>query len=67
MTDDAEMCTPFVPLIRATTSSGVNTTPMRFDAEALTIAPGTLPRAIEVNAIDDCTVDGTSVRYSRPV
>ena len=37
------------------------------DSDALTIAAGTLPRAIEVNAIDDCTVDGTRHRNSTPV
>ncbi|CUJ57262.1 Uncharacterised protein [Achromobacter xylosoxidans] len=39
------------------TSSGVSTVPSRLDAVAAQIAPGTLPRAIDVKAIDDCTVD----------
>ena len=37
------------------------------DSDALTIAAGTLPWAIEVNAIEDCTVDGTRHRNSTPV
>ena len=31
------------------------------------MAAGTLPCAIDVNAIEDCTVDGTRHRNSRPV
>jgi hypothetical protein len=56
-----------VPLSRSRHSRGVTNTPMRLDADALTTAPATLPRAIEVKAIEDCTVEGSSVRYSRPV
>ena len=41
--------------------------PRMLDNEALTIAAGTLPWAIEVNAIEDCTVDGTRHRNSTPV
>ena len=41
--------------------------PSRFDAEALQTAAGTLPRAIEVKAIDDCTVEGSRHRNSMPV
>jgi hypothetical protein len=40
--------------------------PTREEKEPAQIAAGTLPRAIEVNAIDDWMVDGTSVRKSRP-
>src|SRR3546814_943622 len=48
------------------TSSGVSTMPSRFDIEALTTAAETLPPAIEVNAIDDCTVDGSVHTNRRP-
>src|SRR3546814_2941437 len=48
------------------TSSGVSTMPSRFDIEALTTAAATLPPAIEVNAIDDCTVDGSVHTNRRP-
>src|SRR5262249_62104666 len=37
------------------------------DAVAAQTAPATLPRAIEVSATDDCTVDGRTQRKSRPV
>ena len=53
--------------ISSTTSSGVSTTPTMLDNDALTIAAETWPRAIEVNAIDDCTVDGTRHRNSSPL
>ena len=48
------------------TSSGVRKMPSKFEAEALHTAAGTLPRAIEVKAIDDCTVDGSTHRNSMP-
>src|SRR5271166_684646 len=48
------------------TSSGVSTTPRMLDNDALTMAAETCPRAIEVNAMDDCTVDGTRHRNSTP-
>ena len=41
--------------------------PSRLEADALQTAAGTLPRAIDVNAIDDCTVDGSVHRKSMPV
>ena len=56
-----------VVCISSTTSSGVSPTPRMLDSDALTIAAGTLPWAIEVNAIEDCTVDGTRHRNSTPV
>lgn len=56
-----------VVCISKTTSSGVSTTPRMFDSDALTIAAGTLPCAIDVNAIEDCTVDGTRHRNNTPV
>src|SRR5271163_5254553 len=40
--------------------------PTRLDAEALHKAAATLPPAIEVNAIEDCTVDGRVHRNIRP-
>lgn len=43
------------------------TTPARFDGDAQHRAAGTLPRAIDLNAIDDCTVDGSSDRNVSPV
>jgi hypothetical protein len=47
-------------------STGVSATPTRLDSDALHSAAGTLPRAIEVKAIEDCTVDGSTQRKSRP-
>ena len=40
--------------------------PTRLDAEALHKAAATLPPAIEVNAIEDCTVEGRVHRNSKP-
>ena len=48
-------------------SSGVSSMPSRLDAVAAHSAAGTLPRAIEVKAIEDCTVDGSTHSSSRPV
>ncbi len=48
------------------TRSGVRNMPKMFDAEAEQIAAGTLPPAIEVKAIDDCTVDGSTQRKRMP-
>ena len=48
-------------------SSGVSIRPNRLDAVAAQTAPATLPWAIEVSAIDDCTVDGRADRKSRPM
>ena len=41
--------------------------PMRLDAVAAQIAAGTLPRPIEVNAIDDRTVEGRAQSRITPV
>src|SRR5579863_2554308 len=41
--------------------------PSRLDADALQTAAGTLPLAIDVNAIDDWTVDGSAQRNRTPV
>ena len=40
--------------------------PSRFDSEALHTAAATLPWAIEVKAMEDCTVDGNRQRNSSP-
>ncbi len=58
--------TPLVRVISSQTRAGVRNTPRMFEADAETTAPATLPLAIEVNAIEDCTVEGTRDRYSRP-
>lgn len=44
----------------------MSATAARFDTVALQIAAGMFPRAIEVNAIDDWTVDGNTVRNTSP-
>ena len=41
-------------------------TPTTFEKDALQSAAGTSPRAIEVKAMEDCTVDGRSVKNTRP-
>ena len=41
--------------------------PSRLDAVAAHSAAGTLPRAIEVNAIDDWTVEGSTHSRISPV
>ena len=48
------------------TSTGVTPMPTRFDTEALHRAAGTLPRPIEVKAMEDCTVEGSTHRNIRP-
>ena len=48
------------------TSSGVRKMPSRLDADALHTAAGTLPRAMDVNAIADCTVAGRQHRNRMP-
>ncbi len=48
------------------TSSGVRNTPSRLDTEALHTAAGTLPRASEVKAMEDCTVAGRAQRNRMP-
>ena len=53
--------------ISSMASSGVATTPTIEESEALTIAAATLPPAIEVNAIDACTVEGTKVKNRMPI
>ena len=41
--------------------------PNRFEADAAQTAAATLPRATEVKAIEDCTVDGRQQRKTTPV
>ena len=69
MSSTAEPSTRGAPLacISSTASSGVATTPSMLDSDALTMAAGTLPCAIEVNAMEDCTVEGTRHKNSNPV
>ncbi len=57
---------PPSPPSSAAASSGVATMPTSEEKDPAQIAAGTLPRAIEVKAIDDWMVDGTRVRKSRP-
>ena len=42
------------------------TIPRRLEADAAQTAAGTFPRAIDVNAIDDCTVEGSRQRNRIP-
>ena len=51
---------------RMATSAGVSNIPRILEVEAAQIAAGTLPPAIEVKAIDDWTVDGSTQRKSSP-
>ena len=53
-------------VINKPTSTGVKNIPIIFDADALHIAAATFPRAIDVKAIDDCTVDGSTQIYKTP-
>ena len=53
--------------MRSMTRTGVIKTPAKLEVEAETMAPGTFPLAMEVNATEDCTVDGTSVRNRIPM
>jgi hypothetical protein len=46
---------------------GVSRIPMRLENEAAQMAAATLPRAIEVKAIEDCTVEGKQQRNITPV
>jgi hypothetical protein len=48
------------------TNTGVNTIPMRLENDALQIAAATLPFAMEVNAIEDCTVEGRQHKNITP-
>src|SRR5690606_25070255 len=57
ITELAPNVTPLVDKSSAA-KAGVSTTPSMLETDAAQIAAGTLPRAMAVNAIDDCTVDG---------
>src|SRR5699024_12103402 len=46
----------------AAASRGVKITPRTFDTDAELTARATLPRATDVNAIEDCTVEGSRQR-----
>jgi hypothetical protein len=48
------------------TRIGVSAIPRRLDSEAPQIAAATWPLAIEVNAIDDCTVEGRQHKNITP-
>src|SRR3546814_18013633 len=58
---------PCLPVISKAVSSGVTNIPARFENEALHTAAATLPPATAVNAMEDCTVEGSNVRNRRPV
>src|SRR3546814_17261144 len=45
---------------------GLMKTPRKFDSDAAHNAAAPLPPAIDVNAIDDCTVDGIKQRSTTP-
>ncbi len=64
----AVRCTGVAPVvvINASARAGVRKTPSRFEADALAIAPGTLPPASEVKPTEACTVEGTRQRNSTP-
>ena len=47
--------------------SGVRNMPKIFEADAEQMAAGTLPPAIDVKAMDDCTVEGSTHRNRMPV
>ncbi len=57
---------PTLPPSSAAASSGVTTMPASEENDPAQIAAGTLPRAIEVNAIEDWMVEGTRVQNSSP-
>src|SRR6202012_5417526 len=48
-------------------SKGETKIPSRLEIDALQRAAATLPRAIEVKAIEDCTVDGSRHRNNSPL
>src|SRR5271163_3032597 len=63
----ASIRVPPLVFISSTTSNGVSAIPTMLDSDALTSAPETFPRAIDVKAIEDWTVDGTRHRNSSPL
>lgn len=52
--------------ISSATNTGVMKMPAMLESEALHTAAGTFPRAMAVKAIEDWTVEGSSVRNSSP-
>ena len=60
--DFVETVAPPVVCMSKVTNSGVMKMPSMFEVDARTTAAATLPRAIEVKAIEDCTVDGSRHR-----
>src|SRR3546814_3188245 len=62
----SDVCSSDLASDNSMTMNGVSTMPSRFDAAAATTAPATLPRAMEVKAIDDWTVEGSAARNSMP-
>ena len=57
---------PPSPCISNATRAGVTMMPSRLEKDALHTAAATLPRAMAVKAIEDCTVEGSKVRNSMP-
>ena len=66
MIESAENPPPLLPRSSAA-RTGVTTMPIRLEKEPAQIAAATLPRASEVKAIEDWTVEGTRHRKRRPV
>src|SRR3546814_17986173 len=54
------------PAMTRPARSGVRNTPSRLDADALQTAAETLPRAMEVKAIEDWTVEGRQHKNRMP-
>src|SRR4029078_6824307 len=48
------------------TNTGVSTIPIRLENDAMHLAAATLPFAMEVNAIEDCTVEGRQHKNNTP-
>ena len=63
--DSGVMCT-CEPMSSAA-STGVITTPSTLEMDAELTARATFPRATEVNAMDDCTVEGRMHKKRKPV
>jgi len=52
--------------MKMATKAGVINIPSKFESVAAHTAAATFPPAIDVNAIEDWTVDGNNVKYSNP-
>jgi len=57
---------PYLVTRNTATRTGVSTMPRMLEKDALQMAAATFPRAIEVKAIEDCTVEGRQHRNIRP-